>query len=63
MKVGNVYYSKQKNSAWLVWHEITAIEGNIVTLSHYGKDTDAFESKFTKKEIFYSLRKGILIPA
>lgn len=63
MKVGQVYYSKQKNSEWMVWHEITAIEGTIVTLSHYGKDTDAFESNFTKKEISYCTKKGILIPA
>lgn len=63
MKVGQVYYSKQKDSEWLVWHEITSIEGNMITLAHYGKDTVSFESKFTKKEIVYSIKKGILIPA
>lgn len=63
MKKGQVYYSKQKNSEWLVWHEIISIEGNIITLAHYGKDTDSFESKFTKKEISYSIKKGLLIPA
>lgn len=63
MKVGQVYYSKQKNSEWLIWHEITAIDGNTVTLAHYGKDTDEYESNFTKKEINYSIKKGILIPA
>ena len=63
MKKGQVYYSKQKNSEWLVWHEIISIEGNTITLAHYGKDTDSFESKFTKKEISYSIKKGLLIPA
>lgn len=63
MKIGQVYYSKQKNSEWLIWHEITAIDGNTVILSHYGKDTEEFESKFTKKEINYCIKKGILIPA
>lgn len=63
MKIGQVYYSKQKNSEWLIWHEITAIDGNIVTIFHYGKDTDEFESKFTKKEINYSIKKRLLIPA
>lgn len=63
MKIGQVYYTKQKDSEWLIWHEITAIDGNMVTLAHYGKDTDEFESKFTKKEINYCIRKGLLIPA
>lgn len=62
MKVGQIYYSKQKDSKWLIWHEITAIDGNIVTIAHYGKDTDEFESKFTKKEINYCLKKGLLFP-
>lgn len=63
MKIGQVYYSNQKNSEWKVWHEVVAINGNIVTLSHYGKDTDEYTSNFTKKEIGYSVRKGLLIPA
>lgn len=63
MKVGQVFYSKQKDSEWLIWHEITAIEGNVVTLANYGKDTDEFESRFYKKEINYCLRHGLLFPA
>ncbi len=63
MKVGQVYYSKQKNSEWLIWHEITAIDGNIITLAHYGKDTNEFESKFTKNEIGYCIRNGLLFQA
>jgi hypothetical protein len=47
----------------MIWHEITAINGNRVTMAHYGKDTDSFESDFFKKEINYSIRKGFLIPA
>ena len=63
MKIGQVFYSNQKNSEWKIWHEIMNIEGNIVTLANYGKDTDSHEVKFTKKEMSYCLRKGILIPA
>ena len=63
MNIGQIYYSKQKDSEWLIWHEITAINGNAVTLSHYGKDTEEFESEFTKKEINYCIKRGILIPA
>ena len=63
MKVGQIFYSKQKDSEWLIWHEITAINGNRVTMAHYGKDTDSFESDFFKKEINYCIRNSILIPA
>ena len=63
MKVGQIFYSKQKDSEWFIWHEITDINGNRVTMAHYGKDTDSFESDFFKKEINYSIRKGFLIPA
>ena len=63
MKIGDVFCSKQKNSEWLVWHEIVAIKGNIITLAHYGKDTEPFESDFLKKEIRYCLRTGILFAA
>ena len=63
MKVGQIFYSKQKDSKWLIWHEITKINGNMVTMAHYGKDTDPFESDFSKKEINYCIRKCILIPA
>ena len=63
MKTGQVFYSNQKNSEWKIWHEIMNIEGNIVTLANYGKDTETREVKFTKKEMNYCLRKGILIPA
>ena len=63
MKVGQVFYSKQKDSEWLIWHEITKINGDDVTMAHYGKDTDSFESNFSKKEINYCIRKGILFPA
>ena len=63
MKIGQVFYSNQKNSDWKIWHEIMNIDGNIVTLSNYGKDTESHEVKFTKKEMNYCLRKGILIPA
>ena len=63
MKVGQIFYSKQKDSEWLIWHEITDINGNIVTMAHYGKDTDSFESDFFKKEINYSIRKGFMVPA
>lgn len=63
MKIGQVYYSYQNDSKWLIWHEITAVDGNIITLVHYGKDTDEFESTFTKKEIAYCIKKGILFPA
>ena len=63
MKVGQIFYSKQKDSEWFIWHEIIKINGNMVTMDHYGKDTDPFESDFYKKEINYCIRKGILIPA
>ena len=63
MKVGQVFYSKQKNSELMIWHEITAINGNRVTMAHYGKDINSFESDFFKKEINYSIRKGFLITA
>lgn len=63
MKVGQVFYSKQKNSEWMIWHEITAIKGNMITMAHYGKDTAEYESNFTKKEINYCIRKGLLIQA
>ena len=63
MKVGQIFYSKQKNSEWLIWHEIMFIDGDMITLSNYGKETDYHEVKFTKKEIRYCIRKGILIPA
>ena len=36
MKIGQVFYSNQKNSEWKVWHEIMNIDGNIVTLANYG---------------------------
>ena len=49
MKIGKVFYSNQKNSEWKIWHEIMNIEGNIVTLANYGKDTESHEVKFTKK--------------
>ena len=63
MKVGQIFYSKQKYSEWFIWHEITKINGDDVTMAHYGKDTDSFESNFSKKEINYCIRKGILFPA
>lgn len=63
MKVGQVFYSNQKNSEWKIWHEIMNIDCEIVTLSNYGKETEIHEVKLTKKEINYCLRKGILIPA
>ena len=63
MKVGQIFYSNQKNSEWKIWHEILKIEGNKVTLVNYGKDTESHEVVFLKKEIAYCLRKGILIPA
>lgn len=63
MKIGQVFYSNQKNSEWKIWHEIMNIEGNIVTLANYGKYTESNEVKLTKKEINYCLRNGILIPA
>ena len=63
MKVGQVFYSKQKDSEWLIWHEIMHIDGDMVVLSNYGKDTAPEEVKFTKKEIRYCIRKGLLIPA
>ena len=63
MNAWQIFYSKQKDSEWFIWHEIIKINGNIVTMAHYGKDTDSFESDFSKKEINYCIRKGILIPA
>ena len=63
IEAGQVFYSKQKDSEWLIWHEITAIDGDMITLSNYGKETDSHEVNFTKKEIRYCIRKGMLIPA
>lgn len=63
IKVGQVFYSNQKDSAWKVWHEIMSINGNKVVISNYGKDTDMRDVHMTKKEITYCIKKGVLIPA
>lgn len=62
-KVGQVFYSNQKDSEWKVWHEIMSIDGNKVVVSNYGKDTDMKDVRMTKKEVNYCIKKGILIPA
>lgn len=63
IKVGQVFYSNQKDSEWKVWHEIMSIDGNKVVVSNYGKDTDMRDVSMTKKEVNYCIKKGILIPA
>lgn len=63
LKVGQVFYSNQKDSDWKVWHEIMNIDGNMVTVSNYGKDTEMRDVRMTRKEVNYCIKKGILIPA
>lgn len=63
IKVGQVFYSNQKDSAWKVWHEIMSIDGNKVIVSNYGKDADMQDVSMTRKEVNYCIKKGILIPA
>lgn len=63
IKVGQVFYSNQKDSAWKVWHEIMSVNGNEVIVSNYGKDTDMQDVRMSIKEVKYCIKKGILIPA
>jgi hypothetical protein len=63
IKVGQVFYSNQKDSEWKIWHEIMSIDSNKVIVSNYGKDTDIRDVSMTKKEVNYCIKKGILIPA
>ena len=63
MKVGQIFYSKQKNSEWLIWHEIMSIDGDMVVMSNYGKETPPHDVKWRMKEIRYMIRSGMLIPA
>lgn len=63
IKVGQVFYSNQKDSEWKVWHEIMSVDGNNVIVSNYGKDTDMRDVSMTKEEVNYCVKNGILIPA
>lgn len=63
MRIGKIYYTKQNDSHWKVWHEILNIDGDIVTVANYGKDTETQIVKMKKSELTYCLRKKILIPA
>lgn len=60
LKIGDVYYSEQNGSEWLIWHEIQKIENNVVTLWNYGHDTECFSSSLYVKEIKSMIRKGML---
>lgn len=63
IKAGQVFFSKQKDSEWKVWHEIMSVDGNKAIVSNYGKDTDMQDVSMTKEEVNYCVKKGILIPA
>lgn len=63
VKVGQVFYTNQKDSEWKIWHEIMKVDGNMVTIANYGKDTEERNVILTKKEFNYCIKKGILIPA
>ena len=63
MKVGQIFYTNRKDSEWKIWHEIMSIDGDIIVVSNYGKDTEMQDVKMTRKEINCCIRKGILIPA
>lgn len=60
MEVGKIYYSKQDGSEWLIWHEIEKIENGIVTMAHYGHDTECFTSTLSVKELKSAIRRGLL---
>lgn len=63
IKVGQVFYSNQKDSEWKIWHEIMSIDDNKVIVSNYGKDTEMKDVSMTRKEVNYCIKRGILIPA
>lgn len=59
-RVGDIFYSTQKGSEWLIWHEIDSIDNGLVEITHYGKDTEMFTNKITEKDVKYCIRKGLL---
>lgn len=63
IEVGQIFYSRHKGSDWNVWHEIMSIDGDIVVMSNYGKETTPVDVKWYKKEIRSLIRQKVLIPA
>ena len=63
MEVGQIFYSNQPNSKWLVWYEVFDVVGNLVSLYVYGKDTETFETKAYIQDLNDWIKNRVLFPA